>query len=735
VVIIGEPDPGDTPLAGTIIPVSVTTYGENPIANVELWMDGILIEAKESPTNEGLDLFTARFFLPVPEGEHTISALGIDTFGIIGKSAPLGILGRSTATEDELTFIVQVEDGDTLETIASANHSDPATLQTLNPALGGNQPTPGTSIIVPFPKETGAPAFLPPAANPPQPIPNTPMLSATNFFDVVFEPLVNQISLLQGGLPGDGPKDLYGKVDGCQVRLIWVDYATDESRYEVWTAWNGLEPRLVASLEPAPNKSSAWYDFESPQAGRVTFWVEAVTSTGNRASNDVVLIVPQGCEPKIGGDKYLIVQVYDLTTNQGYQNAYCYVSIDNKPEQRVPSKDGEFVPLKNGKASFGGVWTGWNVPGPYEKLVPIPASGSLEIEGQCLAWAGGWIIDLGKFNGKFPVQDWDGSRKTLKGQSFTIEFAIKPYTQALGWAMSGKYWYEDFSLPTPYDLKIGSLYSPFPASQSNIDPRERVLSWKWDGDPKSITGFKIDLDGKHYKFVPGGDTRQTYILEPTYCGHGFTWAVSAVSGPGVSRTVQQGYVQPNCQAYAMVVFKDIHFLSTGENLSSGQCDNLEIYGSIGVESPPGSMVTFKDYGMSQPSSGGCIGCKVQIHCLAYSFNWLGTVAFGLSNPDKLVIPLPNNPAQGFQISPVVRFYDHDNVGMDFLAALHYPIHTFSSLKNAQDTLGCGKQFSNGPVKTSHAESTITYELSVYPNTCLDFPIGVPLPVPPWAPNK
>ncbi len=77
-VLVTEPAAGSSFPAGSYLEVSATAFSKTPLIQVELWLDGELIEAQESLKTGGLTTFNANFSILVPQGEHSfLCALSI----------------------------------------------------------------------------------------------------------------------------------------------------------------------------------------------------------------------------------------------------------------------------------------------------------------------------------------------------------------------------------------------------------------------------------------------------------------------------------------------------------------------------------------------------------------------------------------------------------------------------------------------------------------------------------
>jgi LysM repeat protein len=553
-VLITEPFSGTTLPAQSPFVVSVTALGPQKIARVELWMDNQLIDTQVSDQPEGLLPFYAQFSAVVSEGFHLISARAIDTNGMVGNSLPVNIIGGPQKAGEAL-LAVTVKEGQTLEDIANENQADQNQVQQLNPNLGGGQPPAGGVVIVPAPPDHDVP---PPGSQPPaqpgQPAPGGPKVQIP---DLPPLGVLGNLPVIPGFIPGllatmkpAAPTDLTGQVIGCDVLLRWNDHATNESRYDVWTSQGMLAPQVVATLKPSPSTGPAWFIFKAPLTGWVPFWVEAVNASGSQPSNEITLQIDQSCSTPTSN--YLQVEVFDMTIQGNYDRVYCYASQEGAPEQRIPEKAGDFIQVSGGKADFSGV-----AAGAKSKVIPIPADGALDIEGKCLGWSGQTLGDLGPFAGTFVVGDWDGTRRVMKSTSYQIEFAIRPYNAAaFAIAELSMYGYEDPTLPVPYDLAIKDYWSP-----PRADSLDRTLSWKWDGDNTTITGFVIFLDGIPYKAFSGSNFRQAFVQNPGFCGRHIKWQVAAANGPTHSPlSPALEFDLPACQVFAEVTFYslDIH---------------------------------------------------------------------------------------------------------------------------------------------------------------------------------
>jgi LysM repeat protein len=726
-VLVTEPVAGALIPEGSYLSVSATAFGSIPVSRVELWLDGELRETQQSDRPEGRSTFSAYFDLPMPEGQHTLFVRAINTADLIGQSLPVAVVSTMRTPPEETFYAVPVEPEQTLANIAESYDTAPETLQELNPELGGQEPSPGTVLRVPKPPDeqeepttvgpqTAIGPQTPPPGNGAVPTPSVPPLPGLK----VLPPGVVVAALIPfAGPPPQAPTNLQGQVDGCEVTLTWTDNATDETHYDVWMSLGMLMPQVVASLQSSPGTGPAWVKFFPGQEGYLTFWVEAANSEGAQPSNEITLLIPQnaGCGTVV--TDYLQIQVFDMTLQGSYDKVYCYASYEAAPEKRIPSSAGDFVQVSAGKADFS-----QKAAGLSSRMVPVPTDGALNIEGKCLGWSGQTLNDIGPFSGTFTSSDWDGARRTLKSTSYDIEFAVKPYSVGV-WSTlgvsAGMYGSEDPTLPTPYGVSMGN---PFPPSGSP-DPRERVLSWQWSGDPSKIKGFAVFLDGIPYDYFDGANTRQAKVYNPSYCGKSFLWQVRAVAGPTQSALSSPFYdKQPECKTYVMVTFDEISMLYSSDGLFGGDCDKLDAYFRLRVNDEErsfwGGCGCRSDFGgaCSGLVACTCYGCWVMpLKCGTHAFESITPETPELPHPESFVVPV----ATDIDLNIGTQFWDNDDWSGDDAFGKHEAHHYWPSLQDAQDELGCGKTFTTQRASTGTATTVLRYSVYVYPNACRDVP--------------
>jgi LysM repeat protein len=718
-VTVTYPASGTSTLAGSYLPVSATAFGATPIARVELWVDGRLMDTQESRVPKGSSPFYASFDLTVSQGLHSLVARAVDATGTMGDSWPVNVGGVERPGPDEPALLVTVEEGQTLDEVAAEYDVDPETVRELNPGLGDQQPPAGSEVVLPPPHSEGevgtegqpvgptlpAGEVEPPAESPLPPPTGAPLAVVMPAARISWGPLLD---LVTAGSPPAAPTDLQAEVAGCNVRLQWKDNADNEERYVVKYVWAfSHDARVIAELEPAAG-GQAYFEFPAPSEGAFMFWVEAVNFWGEQPSNIVGPVLVEGACPQTLAT-HLEVEALDMALPGQYEDVYCYLSFEGAPHARVP--DGgffdDFVESVTGGQGSIGPWAS----GERKMVVPVPGDESLEVEGECWGWTGGVLSELGRCSGIYPRQTWDGTRLLLEGGDFAIGVAIKLLAGALD--TSGQmttFSYDDPSMRVPYDVFEDRVRSFNP-----VDPLTRSISWKWDGDPNTISGFEILLNGTPYN-VSGGLSlvqpiaRGATVMLPRECGGHISWQVRAVAGQAQSTlsalTPDNDYDLPRCPAYAMVTFQGIQF---EEDCDFYPAWFLSVNGQV------------KEFNASCDTGAftGCLirGLNLRGNCGPHYFADWGE---GMDPyPDTIVVPISLE-----QMDVEIKAAVWDRASGEMRAAVYQP-WTFTSLEDLRQTMGCGQQ-----IDYPAYGAWLWFDLYVFPTPeGLDCPVTQPVYLP------
>jgi hypothetical protein len=401
---------------------------------------------------------------------------------------------------------------------------------------------------------------------------------------------------------------------------------------------------------------------------------------------------------------HLEVEARDMSAPRQYDKAYCYMSFEKAPEQRIPRDDSAFIQVLRGRGDIA-TWAS----GSKKYAVPIPADGALDLEGECWAWSGDMLEKLGTFRDTTISSQWNGTRRPLKGDGYEIGYAIREQGGEEGGLTT--YEYEDPSIPPPYDLQ--ELPLP-PGRWPWLDDREppwRLLRWKWDGDESKIDFFDITLNGAPHSGSWHPDEREVPVPPPRQCDGHVRWEMSANNTAQDVRSPLSApleYDLPKCKSYVRVTFKEIRLEDTRDGLRRG-CANLQVYFTLSVND-----VSQNYWSPNFPRS---------MKCGTYKFPDI------IRGDDPLehvfTVPLSSDPNAHHDVWVRTRFWDQDNWSSDDAFGTHYHHMIWPNLKHAQDVVDCGVCGWSEMAEEGAADTEINYCIEVFPNPCYQVPTKMP----------
>lgn len=144
-VLIHNPLNHDAINVGDIVIVHATGRSQSGIARMELWVDDVLVATQdaEAGTQANSLTFSANW-TPINSGRHSMVVRSVSANGANGQSSILleAVEGANVPTH-------QVQEGETLETIATEFGTTPEEIATLNPGIDPSGPVPGSNLVVP----------------------------------------------------------------------------------------------------------------------------------------------------------------------------------------------------------------------------------------------------------------------------------------------------------------------------------------------------------------------------------------------------------------------------------------------------------------------------------------------------------------------------------------------------------------------------------------------------------
>jgi hypothetical protein len=614
-VFVNTPTAGESISAGKFLMANVAATGQNPIARIEMWMDGTLVETQTPGSALGeVTTFYATASIPMEEGLHIFSARAVDAKGLIGQSLPINIQGTPSEGEKE----------------------------------GGSSGTQPPSGSTPTQPGTGQPSTQPPVAIiPPTPLPvtppNLPMLKGYVLPDFNFGKFVG---IVFSNMP-KAPTNLQAGYENCFVRLVWMDNATDETHFNVWMQALGGPPMVIATLQGTPQTGPAWYEFASPSVGIYSFWIEAANAFGGQSS-EIAWVGVTDLHCGSGVATHLTIEILDMHVAGGFGSTACYLSLEGSAFRRTPNADGMYIPVLGGFVDVSN-WTGSG----KSILIPIPADNEITLEGKCIGKSGAAPpVNMGTFTASAPKETWDSRRMELKSTSastYTIGYRIQPQGPT---TTAGAFTYTDYSIPSPSKpfVVVGTSSNP---SENEKLARLPTLHWTWSGDFNKLTGFTIFMDGKPFQganlvsFSPG-QWEDTFFL-PTSCGgtYKFQVAANAGSAQSVPSPVYE-HKQPPCEIYAEVKFETITFTYI-DDAEIGDCDVAQAYYKISVNHHD------RDFGELE-------GDDIDMDCGEYYFSLLpaGTPQENkYESVDTFIVPISAQNPSGNDVFVWANFLDND----------------------------------------------------------------------------
>lgn len=415
------------------IPIRAAAHSDQPLASMELWVNGVLVAA-DSPDDSTPGSSSTRQWewIPGEEGIYSLTLRVTDQNGLTTHSSPVFI----KATEPVgFSYLVVVDEDDTIEAIAAEFEVDPDTIYSGNPSLEpGIEPLPETELFIP------AEPYIPePAVHvPPMPV-SSGAGSSTDLQDLqagspadgseiaevpAEEVPVPDDPLPDDPLPDDPPPDLseilqnpdtvspimgvspppVPKGSGpaaptahaiiwntCDILITWEDNSEDEDGFLIYTS-DVQNPHFEILADLPADKTV----YQETMWGQRTFYVSAYNQHGETPGDPISI---SNLDPKCTGAAYMeggvsveggVVQIPDFI-----QLAYLYASFNGEDWIRIPEDKDAFFPNDG---------TGYDINGVLiehyrmsEKFETGFAHASLWADLEVWGWYAGRLYNLGTF--------------------------------------------------------------------------------------------------------------------------------------------------------------------------------------------------------------------------------------------------------------------------------------------------------------------------------------------------
>jgi hypothetical protein len=349
------------------------------------------------------------------------------------------------------------------------------------------------------------------------------------------------------------------------------------------------------------------------------------------------------CSPAGSETTNLRLSLLSLTTIEGYEGAYCYVSVNGSRYERLPAGDGLLRPTS------GGLYYDLplQIPNRGQYMLSPTSAGRVILEGECWGRRGAESLRIGRFSGSHTSSEWDGRdlMSDLAFEPFSVaslsdvpapagganflRYRIAPVTRVADLILSYNGVIQlpasviepirrDVMIPPPTNVRIVNRSFGFcdtlPSGDPNIgtivcgDGVIRSLTWEYQPGPlgPQPTGFMIITSIEDtLSATPAGEGFVTNVNSgtarsapvPDYslrwrCGATVRFSVRAVTDLGMSEPSQPFEVRlPACRpAREMIITVESLTISpsasSGEVLDRGDICILcadrrfELYGSV-----------------------------------------------------------------------------------------------------------------------------------------------------------
>ncbi len=681
-ILVREPLQGQTYKTNDSIAVKGTAIGPYPIVQVELYLDGELLDVDESVLETGADPFFASFRFRIPAGVHMIYLRCLDTNGSEGQSLSVSVEASDEPSGSIQAFILYDQES-SLADIAEGYDVPLDLLVSSNPGLEDPDLPPPDLLTIPSgmdPEEEEdddttdiLPSDFPGSSAGPGDFQAGTSLTATG----ALFPDQNVTGLPWTFITPDSkpgaPTNVRAQVEDCLVSLAW-NSTSDAEQFWIWLDKQNGTRVLVAKLKPTePSSARYQFKFEPRISGNIGLVVEAVNALGSQSSSPASVVMASSCQPEPGSR--IEFEALNVKGNQDFSQVYFYISFEGQPEQRFPLDDSHFYGLVGGVGQIQP-----HASADQVLVLPSVGEGALDISGECWGLAGGKPVLLERFSETVRQMEAGSQEVILGGAScqLTAQLSVVDESQALT-AYDG----DMGGLPAPYNLRdnVHKELKPYLILGSYVPAHEwlyrftRIVTWSWDGNPADITGFTIYVNGKPEVQVQGADTRKAMIIVPDKCGFVTTWGVVA-NGKGGDSPMSQvaGIYMSPCTRFLKVEFRRLYFSRTcdGRGLYCGiqdglYCDELEAYFELSV-----NQVTRKFY------SGNFV-LKVTCHDLFFFKDIVTT-----PNGQVFLVPLFTelDTVDSFDVVVETEFWDEDTWSGDDSFGHHKKKHGFAQWPQA-----------------------------------------------------
>jgi hypothetical protein len=148
-VHVSNPVQGQQEIAGTHMFVAASAMGFTPLASLDLWVDGYLVETYPVDDTEGSEVIYSNFSVPVFEGVHMLVVRATDIEGLVGRSLPVGYEGVRRPDADFYLLSQPYNPAIPFDELVESLGGDPGMAVDFNPGVAAGECPPGAPLEIP----------------------------------------------------------------------------------------------------------------------------------------------------------------------------------------------------------------------------------------------------------------------------------------------------------------------------------------------------------------------------------------------------------------------------------------------------------------------------------------------------------------------------------------------------------------------------------------------------------
>ena len=492
-VLIREPQNGSQITVGETVTVQAVASDPNKVTRVELWVDGVLIDSETSNVPGGISSFPLLTdWHPTTNGMHTIM---VRAFNAHGTRAHSTVNIEATAFTDGDTDGVN-DNIDLCPDVAGLDTSNGCPDRDNDGIADGNDSCPDTAGL---PGSSGCPAV----AEGDRDGDGTPD-SSDACPDASGSALVEGCPDSDGDLVADGT-DLCptepgsDESGGCADTAIGDDLPpTGEDEIPTGVGTSDSDGDGAADdIDPCPD-----------EAGTLeTGFCPSPTEDPPPADAGPMLEIPFLFFEAVAMPDLVEFEALHFEVTSEYRRIWCYAQLAGGDMERYEFEPGEGLAWDI-KAVLGGA---------NSAHLTVPHGERLPVFAECYGLTslfGPRVLYLGSISREHDPEEWDGhviqresTGEEIEGHGFTVRYRIcSPNCEA-----------DEFQPP------IIMRYT--------TDGRRIHLYWDWEGELRSIQGFKMYLNGSAVQWFPPEERDWTWEQSGTYCVDDWEFQMTSFGGP------------------------------------------------------------------------------------------------------------------------------------------------------------------------------------------------------------